>query len=149
MTNIGPASGRGMWGGRRRQEPPPRPGDAATADTIEGEATTMDGDRDEPREDERPDPAPSAPAIAEERAQQLVANITTAAQGELRELRDQIDDVIREMGERRVALTDAIRSQAEFAEAAINHKMIIGESIAKLRADFEKSRTPLPPLRKV
>jgi len=67
----------------------------------------------------------------------------------LRALRDQLDDLIREMTERRGALTDAIRAHAEFAESAIQHKLIIGESIAKLRHDFEQSRTPLPPLRKV
>ena len=45
-------------------------------------------------------------AIAEERAMQLVANITTQAQNELRGLRDQLDDLMREMTERRAMLTE-------------------------------------------
>lgn len=104
---------------------------------------------DETTTESLPDPAPSAGDIAEERALQLVANITSQAQGELRGLRDQLDDLIREMGERRAMITDSIRAHAEFAEASIQHKIIIGESIAKLRADFERSRTPLPPARNV
>lgn len=132
------------WG--RRNDPPPAP--AEDTDHDEGRGT-MNGDEDQGSIESRPDPAPSAGDIAEERALQLVANITTAAQGELRGLRDQLDDLIREMGERRAAITDAIRAHAEFAEASIQHKIIIGESIGKLRADFERSRTPLPPTRNV
>ena len=98
---------------------------------------------------ERPDPAPSAPAIAEERAQQLVANISSQMLGELRTLREQIDDLMRDMNERRDLIREAIRSHAEFAETAIQHKIIIAESVAKLRTEFEASRTPLPPVRNV
>lgn len=99
--------------------------------------------------DQRPDPAPSPAAIAEERALQLIGNITTHAQSELRGLRDQLDDVMRDMAERRDQLADAIRAHAEFAEAAIRHKLIIGEAVAKLRSDFDASRTPLPPVRSI
>ena len=160
MTNTDQAR-PAPWGNRRRQEPRQSEADldairrteAATGD-IEGDHT-MNGNglmeqnagaREQKPED---DPAPTAAAVAEERAQHLVANITTAAQSELRGLRDQLDEVIRDLGERRTMLTDAIRSHAEFAQAAIQHKIIIGESIAKLQSEFEKSRTPLPPPRNV
>jgi hypothetical protein len=102
-----------------------------------------------PVEDQRSDPAPTAPAIAEERAQQLVANISSQMLGELRSLREQIDDLMRDMGERRELIREAIRAHAEFAETAIQHKIIIAESVTKLRNQFEASRTPLPPLRHV
>ena len=69
--------------------------------------------------------------------------------GELRGLREQIDGLMRDMNERRELISEAIRSHAEFAETAIQHKIIIAESVGKLRAEFEASRTPLPPLRKV
>ena len=153
MANVDQGR-RGAWGSRRRQEPRPddaeaiRRTEAATAD-IEGNQD-MNGNGMEPHvEDEHPDPAPTAAAVAEERAMQLVANITTSAQGELRALRDQLDEVIRDLGERRGMLIDAIRSHAEFAQAAIQHKIIIAESVAKLQSEFEKSRTPLPPPRNV
>ena len=99
--------------------------------------------------DKRRDPAPSAPAIAEERAQQLVTNISSQVLGELRTLREQIDGLMRDMNERRDLIREAIRSHAEFAETAIQHKIIIAESVAKLRGEFEASRTPLPQMRNV
>jgi hypothetical protein len=100
-------------------------------------------------QDRQPDPAPSVPAIAEERAQQLVSNISSQMLGELRSLREQIEDLMRDMNERRDLIHEAIRAHAEFAETAIQHKIIIAESVGKLRADFESSRTPLPPPRNV
>jgi hypothetical protein len=45
--------------------------------------------------------------------------------------------------------SEAIRAHAEFAESSIQHKIIITESVAKLRAEFEVSRTPLPSMRKI
>jgi hypothetical protein len=100
-------------------------------------------------QDQQPYPAPSAPAIAEERAQQLVANISSQMLGELRSLREQIDGLMRDMNERRELISEAIRAHAEFAETAIQHKIIISESVGKLRTEFEASRTPLPPPRNV
>ena len=104
---------------------------------------------DQLTQDQRPDPAPSAPAIAEERAQQILTNISSQMLGELRGLREQIDGLMRDMIERRDMISEAIRSHAEFAETAIQHKIIIAESVAKLRTEFEASRTPLPPARNV
>ena len=69
--------------------------------------------------------------------------------GELRSLREQIEDLMRDMNERRDLIHEAIRAHAEFAETAIQHKIIIAESVGKLRAEFESSRTPLPPARNV
>jgi|SRR5688572_15770627 hypothetical protein len=98
-------------------------------------------------QDQQQDPAPSAPAIAEERAQQLVANISSQMLGELRSLREQIDGLMQDMNERRELISEAIRAHAQFAETAIQHKIIIAESVGKLRTEFEASRTPLPPPR--
>jgi hypothetical protein len=99
--------------------------------------------------DQEGDPAPSAPAIAEERAQQLITNISSQMLGELRSLREQIDDLMRDMNERRELIREAIRAHAEFAETAIQHKIIFAESVTNLRANFEASRTPLPPTRHI
>jgi hypothetical protein len=115
--------------------------DSPTLDVVESSTP--------PSQDGRPDPAPSAPAIAEERAQQLIANISSQMLGELRSLREQIDDLMRETNERRKLIGEAIRAHAEFAETAIQHKIIIAESVSKLRAEFEASRTPLPPVRDI
>ncbi len=100
-------------------------------------------------EDDKADPAPSAPAIAEERAQQLVTNISSQMLSELRTLREQLDDLMRDVNERRDMLREAIRAHAEYAETAIQHKIIIAESVAKLRAEFDRSQSPLPPPRKI
>lgn len=125
---------------RRRDEP---------ANIQEAADRTEEALREMEQHDERPDPAPSAPAIAEERAQQLLTNISSQTLGELRGLRDQLDDLMRDMNARRDMLRDAIKSHAEFAQTAIQAKIIIAESIAKMRADFERSNTPLPPVHNV
>jgi hypothetical protein len=156
-VNSRPA--RAMFGAKRRPEPAQEDGPIAEAMRRTESALrqiqpspSLDttGVVSEVRaQDQRPDPAPSAPAIAEERAQQLVTNISTQMLGELRGLREQIDGLMRDMNERRELISEAIRSHAEFAETAIQHKIIIAESVGKLRAEFEASRTPLPPLRNV
>jgi hypothetical protein len=150
---------RTMFGAKRRTEPGQEGGpimeamrrtEAALRQIQHSPSLdTTEGPSEQPTQDQRPDPAPSAPAIAEERAQQLVANISSQMLGELRTLREQIDDLMRDMNERRDLIREAIRSHAEFAETAIQHKIIIAESVAKLRGEFEASRTPLPPPRNV
>jgi hypothetical protein len=149
---------RELFGARRRREAESQ-GDAATHAIHKVEAALRDvvdnpridtvGPANQNTLDERPDPAPSAPAIAEERAQQLVSNISSQMLGELRSLREQIDDLMRDMNERRDMIREAIRAHAEFAESSIQHKVIIAESVARLRAEFEVSRTPLPPVRSI
>lgn len=146
---------RGLFGAKRRaEEPPVEPiADAirrteAALRQIPHSPPLQSSVLNQP-EDSRPDPAPSAPAVAEERAQQLVTNISSQMLGELRSLREQIDDLMRDMNERRDLIREAIRAHAEFAETAIQHKLIIAESVAKLRVEFEGSRTPLPPVRDV
>ncbi|MBX9775053.1 MAG: hypothetical protein K2Y71_11650 [Xanthobacteraceae bacterium] len=148
-------SSRPLFGGKRRVEPDP--GGGAIAEAMRRteaalvklpHSPSLDAaDAGASADDRRSDPAPSPQAIAEERAQQLVNNISSQMLGELRSLREQIDDLMRDMSERRELIREAIRSHAEFAETAIQHKIIIAESVAKLRAEFEASRTPLPPVR--
>jgi hypothetical protein len=150
---------RTMFNAKRRTEPEHEDGpigevmrrtEAALLQIQDSPALdTADGASEQRTEDQRPDPAPSASAIAEERAQQLISNISSQMLGELRTLREQIDDLMRDMNDRRDLIREAIRSHAEFAETAIQHKIIIAESVAKLRGDFEASRTPLPPVRDI
>jgi hypothetical protein len=142
---------RAMFGAKRRHEPAPEEGPIAEA--MRRTETVLQQVQQSPSldtlENQRPDPAPSAPAIAEERAQQLLTNISSQMLGELRALREQIDGLMRDMIERRDLISEAIRCHAEFAETAIQHKIIIAESVAKLRTEFEASRSPLPPARNV
>jgi flagellar biosynthesis GTPase FlhF len=149
-------SPRPVFGAKRRAEPDPDGGAIAEAMRrteaalvkIPHSPPVAEG-ADASTDDKQSDPAPSPQAIAEERAQQLIANISSQMLGELRSLREQIDDLMRDMNERRQLIREAIRSHAEFAETAIQHKIIIAESVAKLRAEFEASRTPLPPVRTI
>jgi hypothetical protein len=152
-------SSRTVFGGKRRPESEQQGSPIAEA-MRRTEAALMkiqpspalgvtEGSSEPSALEQRHDPAPSAPAIAEERAQQLVANISSQMLGELRSLREQIDDLMRDMNERRELIREAIRAHAEFAETAIQHKIIIAESVTKLRTEFEASRTPLPPIRNV
>jgi hypothetical protein len=148
-----------MFGAKRRIEPEPHGtamGDAMRRAELalrqiqdSPPLDTADSISKQPAEGERRDPAPSAQMIAEERAQQLVTNISSQMLGELRSLREQIDGLMVDMNERRDMIREAIRSHAEFAETAIQHKIIIAESVAKLRAEFEEARTPLPPVRTI
>jgi hypothetical protein len=152
---VSPKSSRNVFGAKRRESE----GDPIVQAMrrteqelrkIPGPAPdTIDANDEQTASDPQSDPAPSAPAIAEERAQQLIANISSQMLGELRSLREQIDDLMRDMNERRELIREAIKAHAEFAETAIQHKIIIAESVTKLRANFEASRTPLPPVRHV
>src|SRR5919106_3643923 len=152
------ANGRGIFDAKRHSESDPvgpiaevmrRTENALRKIQDSPPVNGIGGSSEQPSQDRRSDPAPSAPAIAEERAQQLVANISSQMLGELRSLRDQIDDLMRDMNERRELIREAIRAHAEFAETAIQHKIIMAESVGKLRDEFETSRTPLPPVRDV
>lgn len=156
---VNSKSSRPVFGAKRRTEGEQQVGPIAEA-MRRTDAALMkiqaspsldaaEGSSGQPAQEQRPDPAPSAPALAEERAQQLVANISSQMLGELRSLREQIDDLMRDMNERRELIREAIRAHAEFAETAIQHKIIIAESVTKLRTEFESSRTPLPPVRNV
>ena len=148
---------RAIFGAKRRTESTPggaiaeamRRTESALRKIQDGPSLDVIETFTQPSQDDRPDPAPSAPAIAEERAQQLIANISSQMLGELRSLREQIDDLMRDTNERRELIREAIRAHAEFAETAIQHKIIIAESVSKLRAVFEASRTPLPPVRDI
>jgi hypothetical protein len=143
---------RDISGARRRREL------RSSAAVIDGPETPLDvqespktggAELPDQLQDERPDPAPSATAIAEERAQQLVANISSEMLGELRSLREEIVDLMNEVSQRGDLLREAIRTHTEFAESSMQHKTIIAEAVAKLRAEFEHSRTPLPPIRNI
>jgi len=153
-----PKPARAMFGAKRRPELAQEEGAISealrqTEALLQVEHSpsldTLEGRSKHSTQDQRPDPAPSAPALAEERAQHLLANISSEMLGELRGLREQIDGLMRDMIDRRDLISEAIRAHAGFAETAIQHKIIIAESVARLRTEFEASRTPLPPTRNV
>jgi hypothetical protein len=157
-TNSRPQ--RGVFGAKRRSEEPHgvimteamRRAEVALRQIQEGpslESVEPTESSEQRAESDKRDPAPTAPVIADERAQQLVTNISSQMLVELRSLREQIDDLMRDTNERRDMIREAIRSHAEFAESAIQHKIIIAESVAKLRSEFEGSRTPRPPVRAI
>lgn len=91
-----------------------------------------------------PDPAPPASTIATERAHQLITNISSTTIDELRKLRDQIDELMRDIHSRRDLITDAIKAHAQFAESTVNAKTVIADGLATLRDQFERSNTQLP-----
>src|SRR5215218_10594974 len=98
---------RAMFGAKRRPEPGetswPSPEtvpqtEAQLPPILHSPPLDMaQGFSEQTLEDQRSDPAPSASAIAEQRAQQLVNNISSQMLGELRDLREQIDGLMREM----------------------------------------------------
>lgn len=90
------------------------------------------------------DPAPLPSHVARDRTTQLVKNMSQHTLLELRKLRDQLDTLMTEMSERDAAICDAIANHAEFMETSLQHKQIISDSIQKLMAGFEASRSPLP-----
>src|SRR5262245_51255108 len=109
-TNVRPQ--RGVFGTKRRSDEPHgvimteamRRAEVALRQIQDGPSLETAGttERAEQRsESDKRDPAPSAPVIAEERAQQLVTNISSQMLVELRALRDQIDDLMRDNNERR------------------------------------------------
>jgi len=143
-----------MWTGNRRRRDETQQGLSAVLARVDEamqqeEASAMDTSDDNQATTAHPDPAPSAPALAQERVQMMLANISNPTLSELRDLREQIDALMRDMNERRDMISEAIRSHAEFSETTIQAKMIIAESISKMRAAFDKSRTPLPPVHNV
>jgi hypothetical protein len=144
-----------MWTGNRRRRDESQQGlsavlarvneamqqeQSATMENSESTTTTSN------EEEARSDPAPSVPALAQERVQMMLANISNPTLSELRELREQIDALMHDMNDRRDMISEAIRSHAEFSETTIQAKIIIAESLGKMRAAFDKSRTPLPPV---
>jgi hemoglobin-like flavoprotein len=89
--------------------------------------------------------APTEAAVAQEHAHMLVSSISTNGLSEMRQLRDELDDLMKEMGDRRDLLAQAILAHAQFIDAAVAHKRIITDHVAKMRAEFAHSTTPLPP----
>ena len=84
-------------------------------------------DRDIPHKDPPPDtilsqfikdkvdPAPSAEGVAKERMEQLLANITTSTLNELRELRDEIDNLIRTVQARHDIILNACYQHVDYS----------------------------------
>lgn len=88
------------------------------------------------------DPAPDPVALAEDRAHQLVGNISTHALDQLREGRDRLDDLMRGIDARAKALHGGIVELAQFSAEAIAAKVIIADALMQLT---ERIRPRVPP----
>lgn len=70
---------------------------------------------------------------ARRRTHDLVNSMSDAARGQLTEMRDRVDDLMRAIDARNSALEDKINDHAQFAAATIQCKVIIGEALENLR----------------
>jgi hypothetical protein len=82
------------------------------------------------------DPAPDPVAIAQERTEQFVGNMTSQALNELRLQRDETDALMEAIKKNDKLLQAAINEHAERVASVIASKAIIGEALEKLRELF-------------
>ena len=99
----------------------------------------------QPNDKPATDVAPTEAAVAQEHAHMLVTAISTNGLSEMRQLRDELDDLMKNLGDRRDLVIEAIQAHAQFVDAAVAHKRVISDHVAKMRAEFDRSCTPLPP----
>jgi hypothetical protein len=91
------------------------------------------------------DAAPTEVAVAQEHAHMLLTSVTNSGLGNLRELRDHLDELIKDISGQRDLITEALLGLAGLIDSVNASKDIMDEGITKLRAEFNRSRTPLPP----
>jgi predicted nucleic acid-binding Zn-ribbon protein len=89
------------------------------------------------------DPAPSPEAVAQERMSNLLASVTTTTLDQLRDLRDEIDSLMRAIQARNDSIADAFRQHVAYAANAIRCKEVIKESIGKIAHDFKNGLEPI------
>jgi hypothetical protein len=90
------------------------------------------------------DPAPTAEGVAKERMEQLLANITTSTLNELRELRDEIDNLIRTVQARHDTILNACYQHVDYSTSTIMCKEIIKGNLSKIATDFKNGYDPVP-----
>ncbi len=90
------------------------------------------------------DPAPSAEAVAQERLSALLADVTTTTLDQLRELRDEIDNLMNAIRNRDELINKAFKEHVAYAQNAIKMKDIVKQSISKIVADFHNGIDPSP-----
>lgn len=90
------------------------------------------------------DPSPTAEAVANERLEHLLAGVTTTTLNELRELRDEIDNLMRIVQARHDTLVDACCEHVGYSTSTISCKEIIKENLSKISNDFKNGMDPIP-----
>lgn len=90
------------------------------------------------------DPAPSAEDVAQERLSALLANVTTTTLDQLRELRDEIDNLMNAIKMRDELINNAFKEHVAYASNAIKMKDIVKESISSIKHDFHNGIDPSP-----
>jgi hypothetical protein len=90
-----------------------------------------------PQPSEQIDPAPDPVDVARDRTTELVNNMSRSALDQLRQMRDQADDLMRAITARDDAIKAQIVEQAVFVADAIAAKVIITDALLKLQGKFQ------------
>ena len=96
------------------------------------------------KQDASLDPAPTVEGVAQERMDALLNSVTTTTLDQLRDLRDEIDSLMRAIQVRNDSISDAFKQHVDYAAAAIRAKAVIKESIGKIAHDFRNGLEPIP-----
>lgn len=91
------------------------------------------------------DPAPSAVDISHERVRRLSEDMAVQSLTELRELREQIDDVMRAITARRDDIAERIQRQADLSTNVAALKSIIVENLTKLKLQIAEEPHDITP----
>lgn len=89
------------------------------------------------------DPAPSPESVALERMTTLVNGVTTSTMNELRDLRDEIDNLMRVIQSRNNTIQGAFVEHVNFAADAIKCKAIIKDTLKRINTNFSNGMTPI------
>lgn len=89
------------------------------------------------------DPSPSAEAVTKERMTHLLASVTTTTLDQLRELRDEIDNLMRVVQARHDTILDACHEHVNYSTSTISCKEIIKSNLSKITDDFKNGTDPV------
>lgn len=82
------------------------------------------------------DPAPTPQDVANEKLNTLLSSITTHTLDQLREMRDEIDNLMRAVQSRHDHIGSAFSEYVAYASSSISAKEIIAEQIKRMKDDF-------------
>ncbi len=88
------------------------------------------------------DPAPDPVELASNRASELANNISSSALDQLRQARDDIDNLMRSIKARQEAVASDIVALAQFATDAIQAKLVISDGIQRLSERIRPKAAP-------
>lgn len=88
------------------------------------------------------DPGVDPVELANERAQQLLGNISSHALQQLAEARDHLDDLMRGIRARQQTIESNIAELAQFAADAVAAKVVISDGIQQLTARLKPRPAP-------